>query len=112
VLIGFLPAEAEVRLLDSITPLSSKGSRFAADYGTLTGLPEESQERARRVTEGWRRQGLDLDIADLTYPGEHTDVAKHLQVDGWDTGRFENTDLFTAAGLRNLRRPSTRARRP
>src|ERR1700679_1641873 len=33
VLIGFLPPEAEVRLLDYIVSLSSPGSRLAADYG-------------------------------------------------------------------------------
>ncbi len=102
VLIGFLPPAAEVRLLDSITPLSSEGSRFAADFGTITGSSEESQEQARRATEGWRRQGLDMDIAALTYPGEHTDVAAHLQADGWATTRFGLTDLFTAAGLPEL----------
>jgi methyltransferase (TIGR00027 family) len=102
VLIGFLPPEAEVRLLDSITPLSSEGSRFAADFGTIAGSSEESQEQARRATEGWRRQGLDMDVAGLTYPGEHTDVAAHLHADGWETTRFELTDLFTAAGLPEL----------
>jgi methyltransferase (TIGR00027 family) len=102
VLIGFLPPEAEVRLLDAITPLSAEGSRFAADYGTLNDGSQESQEQQRRVTEGWRRHGLDLDIADLTYPGEHTDVAAHLQADGWDATKFELTDLFTAAGLPEL----------
>ncbi|MFZ1176217.1 MAG: class I SAM-dependent methyltransferase, partial [Mycobacterium sp.] len=102
VLIGFLPPEAEIRLLDSIIPLSSEGSRFAADYGTLVGTAEESQQQARRSTEGWRRQGLDMDIADLTYPGEHTDVAAHLHADGWETARYELTDLFAAAGLPEL----------
>jgi methyltransferase (TIGR00027 family) len=102
VLIGFLPPEAEVRLLDSITPLSSEGSRFAADFGTIAGSSEESQEQARRATEGWRRQGLDMDFAGLTYPGEHTDVAAHLHADGWETTTFGLTDLFTAAGLPEL----------
>ena len=102
VLIGFLPPEAEVRLLDAITPLSSEGSRFAADFGTVTGSSEEAQEQARRATEGWRRQGLDMDIADLTYPGEHTDVAAHLHANGWETTRHELTDLFAAAGLPQL----------
>jgi methyltransferase (TIGR00027 family) len=102
VLIGFLPPEAEVRLLDAITPLSAEGSRFAADYGTLNDGSQESQEQQRRVTEGWRRQGLDLDIADLTYPGEHTDVAAHLEADGWETTRFKLSDLFAAAGLPEL----------
>ncbi len=102
VLIGFLPPEAEVRLLDSIIPLSSEGSRLAADYGTIIGPSQESQEQARLMAEGWRRQGLDMDIADLTYPGEHTDVAAHLAADGWETARFALTDLFSAAGLPEL----------
>ncbi|HTY30971.1 class I SAM-dependent methyltransferase [Mycobacterium sp.] len=105
VLIGFLPPDAEVRLLDSITPLSSEGSRFAADFGTITGSSEESQEQARRTTEGWRRQGLDMDIAALTYPGEHTDVAAHLRADGWDTTTYGLSDLFAAAGLPQLDEP-------
>src|SRR3984885_6983638 len=81
-LIGFLPPEAEVRLLDSIIPLSAEGSRFAADYGTVAGTSPETQEQNRLMTDGWRRQGLDLDIGALTYPGEHTDVAAHLHANG------------------------------
>ncbi len=102
VLIGFLPPDAEVRLLDSITPLSAEGSRFAADFGSLNDGSGESQRQARRTAEGWRRQGLDMDIAALTYPGEHTDVAAHLHADGWDTTTFALTDLFAAASLPQL----------
>ncbi len=102
VLIGWLPPEAEVRLLDSITPLSAEGSRFAADFGSLNDGSQESQEEARRTAEGWRRQGLDMDIAALTYPGEHTDVAAHLHADGWDTTTYSLADLFVAAGLPRL----------
>jgi methyltransferase (TIGR00027 family) len=102
VLIGFLPPEAEVRLLDAIIPLSSEGSRFAADFGTVAPATPEGREQSRVSTEGWRRQGLDLDIADLAYPGEHTDVAAHLAANGWDTTTFRLTDLFAAAGLPQL----------
>ncbi len=102
VLIGFLPPEAEVRLLDCITPLSSEGSRFASDYGSVAGDSEQAQQQARTMTERWREYGLDLDILELTYPGEHTDVAAHLQANGWETARFELTDLFTTAGLPEL----------
>lgn len=102
VLIGFLPPQAEVRLLDSLIPLSSEGSRLAADYGTIAGSSEESQKQARLMTEGWRRQGLDMDLAGLTYPGEHTDVAAHLQANGWETTKSRLTDLFIAAGLPEL----------
>lgn len=99
VLIGWLPPDAEVRLLDSITPLSAEGSRFAADFGSLNDGSQEAQEEARRTADGWRRQGLDMDIAALTYPGEHTDVAAHLRADGWDTTTFSLADLFAAAAL-------------
>lgn len=102
VLIGFLPPEAEVRLLDAITPLSAEGSRFAADFGTIAGSSQEAQEQVRRTAEGWRRQGLEMDIADLTYPGEHTDVAAHLEGGGWRATRYTLNDLFTAAGLPEL----------
>jgi methyltransferase (TIGR00027 family) len=102
VLIGFLPPEAEIRLLDSIIPLSFEGSRLAADYGTVAGSSQEAREHSRLMAEGWRRQGLDLDIAGLTYPGEHTDVAAHLHANGWDTTISQLSDLFTAAGLPQL----------
>ncbi|OBK51240.1 class I SAM-dependent methyltransferase [Mycobacterium sp. 1081908.1] len=102
VLIGFLPPEAEVRLLDSITPLSSPGSRFAGDYGSLNDASRAAEEQARRTAEGWRRHGLDMDIAALTYPGKHTDVAAHLGADGWATTTYSLSDLFTAAGLPEL----------
>jgi methyltransferase (TIGR00027 family) len=102
VLIGFLPPEAEVRLLDNVIALSAAGSWLAADYGTIFGSSEESQQQARLMTEGWRRQGLDLDIANLTYPGAHTDVPEHLRQHGWGTTGFRLADLFAAAGLPEL----------
>lgn len=102
VLIGFLPPQAEVRLLDNIISLSAADSRLAADYGSLTGTSDEAREQAEKMSEGWRRNGLDLDIAELTYPGEHTDVAAHLSDRGWDVLRFRLPELFTAAGLAEL----------
>lgn len=46
------------------------------------------------MTAHWREFGLDLHIEELTYPGEHTNVAH-----GWDTARSELSDLLAAAGL-------------
>lgn len=109
VLIGFLPPEAEVRLLDAIIPLSSEGSRFAADFGAVAGTSPEVLEKSRLMAEGWRRHGLDLDMTALTYPGEHTDVAAHLQANGWETTEFRLADLFSAAGLPALREAERQA---
>jgi methyltransferase (TIGR00027 family) len=102
VLIGFLPPDAEVRLLDNVISLSATGSRFSADFGSLNLGSPESQEQARVAAEAWRRQGLDLDITGLAYPGEHTDVAAVLEAHGWDVTRSGLNDLFVAAGLPEL----------
>jgi methyltransferase (TIGR00027 family) len=99
VLIGFLPPEAEVRLLDNVIALSAVGSRFSADYGSLNPGTPEAREHARLMAEGWRAQGLELDIAGLTYPGEHTDAAAHLESHGWQVIGCGLPDLFSAAGL-------------
>ncbi|WAJ44393.1 class I SAM-dependent methyltransferase [Mycobacterium sp. Aquia_216] len=103
VLIGFLPPEAEVLLLDNIISLSAGGSRLAADYGSVLGTTEASRRQAQQMSEGWRRLGLDLDFAGLSYPGEHTDVAAHLHARGWGVLKFRLAELFTAAGLPELR---------
>jgi methyltransferase (TIGR00027 family) len=102
VLIGWLPPAAEARLLDEVTALSAAASRFAADFGTVAGQSETAREQNRTMTARWREHGLDLDIAGLAYPGEHTDVAAHLQTHGWDTAGCTLQDLFTAAGLAPL----------
>jgi methyltransferase (TIGR00027 family) len=111
VLIGFLPPEAEVRLLDHVTALSTAGSKFAADYGSVRGQTEEQQRQAQLMTDRWREHGLDLHIPDLTYPGEHTDVAAHLHAHGWDTATFGLADLFAAAGMAPLA-PETQTSAP
>lgn len=102
VLIGFLPPEAEVRLLDNVIAFSAAGSTFAADYGSVRGQTQTEQQQARIMTDRWRKHGLDLHIPDLTYPGEHTDVAAYLREHGWDTDRSELADLFATAGLAPL----------
>jgi methyltransferase (TIGR00027 family) len=102
VLIGFLPPEAEVRLLDNVTALSAPGSKFAADYGSVRGQTEAQRRQARIMTDRWHEHGLDLHIPDLTYAGDHTDVGAHLQAHGWDIATFVLADLFDAAGLAPL----------
>lgn len=98
-LIGYLPRAAEVALLDSITSLSHRHSRLAADYGVVTGTSAESREQARMMAQGWRRRGLDMNLAGLIYPGEHTDAPPCLQGTGWTTTTFGIGELFSTAGL-------------
>jgi len=97
VLIGYLPPEADVQLLDNITALSRAGSRLAADYGSVRAV-----QQAQDITGRWREHGLEFDIADVTYPGEQIDVTAHLQANGWDTTRSVFAELFATAGLAAL----------
>jgi hypothetical protein len=54
------------------------------------------------MTDHWRAHGLDLHIPDLTYPGEHTDVAAHLRAQGWEATVSVLADLFATAGFAPL----------
>ncbi len=101
-MIGFLPQEAEVRLLDSIIALSDSGSRLAADYGQVADQSADGQRQAQAMSDRWRELGLDLDVASLTYPGAHTDVAAHLWANRWSTITSDLPELFDAAGLAPL----------
>jgi methyltransferase (TIGR00027 family) len=101
-LIGFLPPHAEQRLLDHITALSAAGSRFAADYGSLAQQSEQTPGRMATLADRWRDHGVDIDVANLTYAGDHTDVAAYLQAHGWDTAGASLADLFATAGLSPL----------
>jgi methyltransferase (TIGR00027 family) len=102
VLIGFLPPQAEVRLLDNVIALSARGSRLAADHGSVIGSSEDAPQQAQKITDALGRHGFDLDYGELIYPGEHTDVAAHLGDRGWEVIRYRLHDLLTAAGLPEL----------
>lgn len=101
-LIGFLPPDAQDRLLDNVTALSAAGSRFAADHLPGGSQSHESQEHA--LADRWREYGLDVDLVDLTYPGERNDVGEYLAAHGWETVGTTIADLFGATGLPRLRR--------
>jgi methyltransferase (TIGR00027 family) len=96
-LIGFLPSDAQDRLLDDITALSASGSRFAADH--MPSGTEGMQPQMRELAQRWKERGLDIDLADLTYSGDHNDVHAYLRSHGWDAHDSSLADLFAAAGL-------------
>ena len=100
-LFGYLPPEAQDRLLDNITALSAEGSRLACE-----AIPDRSQldiERAREMMRGatakWREHGLELDFEDLGYEGERNDVASYLQNLGWRSVGTQMSQLLADNGL-------------
>ena len=81
-MLGYLPADAQDRLLDQITALSVAGSRFATE-GLLDindVNEEELRRRMRRQSDRWSGHGFDLDMAGLVYFDERTDAAIYLVI--------------------------------
>jgi methyltransferase (TIGR00027 family) len=100
-LLGYLPPEAQDRLLDNITALSAAGSRFATEsIGGRDGIDEETvRERMRTVSERWREHGLDLDMSELFYFGDRNEAAAYLNSHGWATAGRDAKELFAEYGL-------------
>jgi methyltransferase (TIGR00027 family) len=100
-LLGYLPPEAQDRLLDTITELSAPGSRIATESARnlQPGDEEKMKERMRTVTERWREHGFDLDMTGLVYLGERNEAVPYLSERGWQLTSSSVTELFAANGL-------------
>jgi methyltransferase (TIGR00027 family) len=99
-LVGYLPPDAQNRLLRDVTAASAAGSRFAADH-MPTWTPIHVQA-GRAFVERWRHRGLDIDLASVTYPGQYRYVPEYLAAHGWETVERDAVDLLTGMGLAEL----------
>jgi methyltransferase (TIGR00027 family) len=95
-LLGFLPPEAQDRLLDSITALSADGSQLVAEIFANSGVNGEALNAA---SEKWRDNGLDIALGDLGFPGERNDAATYLERHGWSPVRTPLNTLLADNGL-------------
>jgi methyltransferase (TIGR00027 family) len=100
-LLGFLPPEAQDRLLDNVTALSAHGSRLATEtFSNPADLDSEQAEASiRHATRGWRDHGFELEIWDLGYPGDRSDVASYLDNHGWLSVGTPIAQLLAETGL-------------
>jgi methyltransferase (TIGR00027 family) len=100
-LLGYLPPEAQDRLLDNITALSADGSRLASEAvpNMSQVSAEEAREMMREATAKWREHGFELDFADLGYQGERNDVAEYLAGLGWQSTGARMSELFADNGM-------------
>lgn len=103
-LFGYLPPEAQDRLLDNITALSAEGSRLACEaIPDMSEVDtEKAQEMMRRATAKWREHGFDLEFGDLGYQGERSDVAAYLDNLGWRSVGVQMTELLADFGLDSI----------
>lgn len=104
-LFGYLPPEAQDRLLDNITALSADGSRLACEAipDMSEADTEKAQEMMQRATAKWREHGFDLEFGELGYQGERNDVAAYLDNLGWQSDGIRMTELLADSGLDAIR---------
>jgi methyltransferase (TIGR00027 family) len=100
-LLGYLPPEAQDRLLDTITELSAVGSWVAVEsVPTIDPADhEKALERMQEVSERWRGHGFELDFANLIYLGDRNEPAGYLEERGWQLTRQSVAELLAANGL-------------
>ena len=100
-LLGYLPADAQDRLLDTITALSAPGSRIATE-SSPTPTPadrDRMRERMQGVAEHWREHGFDLDLNELVYFDDRNEAAAYLSDRGWQLSGSSIRELFDVHGL-------------
>ncbi|MEV5963545.1 class I SAM-dependent methyltransferase [Kribbella sp. NPDC051952] len=100
-LLGYLPPDAQDRLLDVITELSSPGSRLATESrpNPRPGDEDKTKARLNRISERWRAQNFDPDMARLRYYGERNEAAPYLTGLGWALTEITVRDLLAANDL-------------
>jgi len=95
-LLGFLPPDAQDRLLDNITALSADGSRLVAEVFMNSAANVQALNGA---TQKWVDNGLDVALENLGFPGDRNDVATYLEDRGWQTVRAPLNQLLAESGL-------------
>jgi methyltransferase (TIGR00027 family) len=100
-LLGYLPPEAQDRLLDQIAELSPAGSRLAVEGVPVISADDQeaARERMQSVTSRWQDHGFDLDFAELTFLGDRAEAAGYLREHGWQVEAVKAEELIRAAGL-------------
>ena len=103
-LLGYLPPEAQDKLLDTITALSAVGSRVAVE-STPSIDPadhEKAIERMQEAAQQWRDHGFELDFADLVYLGDRNEASVYLADRGWQITSQSVKQLLSENGLPSI----------
>jgi methyltransferase (TIGR00027 family) len=103
-LLGYLPPDAQDRLFDNITALSATSSRVGTGY--VPDIRDRIEKRGSEISERWRRLGLNLNWADLVYPGERNDVVAYLADLGWRATVYSTPELYADNGFEFPTQPS------
>ncbi|SEF24002.1 methyltransferase, TIGR00027 family [Amycolatopsis pretoriensis] len=109
-LLGYLPPEAQDRLLDTITELSAPGSRVATESRPTPrpGEEDRTKQSLNRISELFRSANFDPDMAKLRYFGERNEAAPYLVGLGWEVAGRTVRELLAEYGLPPLEQDALR----
>ncbi|HET7740722.1 MAG TPA: class I SAM-dependent methyltransferase [Mycobacterium sp.] len=100
-LFGYLPPQAQDRLLDAVTALSVPGSRLGSEAvpSTADSFTDEARAQLRDATAKWREHGFELDFSELSFTGDRNDVGEYLGALGWTSVATPMSDLLATNGF-------------
>lgn len=101
-LLGYLPPDAQDRLIDQLTALSPASSRFAVEAVPSVGVDfndEKVKARMEQAKQRWSKHGMDLDFSQLVYLGDRAEVLPYLTERGWTATEQTANELLTSYGL-------------
>jgi methyltransferase (TIGR00027 family) len=96
-LLIYLPSEAQDLLFDRINELSAPGSRVATEH--IPDVSMFADERSQQISERLKEYGHDIEMGDLIYHGERSDVIEYLTGHGWDVTAQKTPDAYAANGF-------------
>jgi methyltransferase (TIGR00027 family) len=96
-LLIYLPSEAQDLLFDRINELSAPGSRVATEH--IPDVSMFSDERSQQISERLKQYGHDIEMGDLIYHDERSDVIEYLTGHGWDVSAQKTPDAYAANGF-------------
>jgi methyltransferase (TIGR00027 family) len=96
-LLIYLPSEAPDLLFDRINELSAPGSRVATEH--IPDVSMFADERSQQISERLKQYGHDIEMGDLIYHGERSDVIEYLTGHGWDVTARKTPDAYAANGF-------------
>jgi methyltransferase (TIGR00027 family) len=96
-LLIYLPSEAQDLLFDRINELSAPGSRVATEH--IPDVSMFADERSQQISERLKQYGHDIEMGDLIYHDERSDVIEYLTGHGWEVSAQKTPDAYAANGF-------------
>lgn len=96
-LLIYLPSDAQDKLFDNITALSAPGSRLATER--VHDIEAFVGERPRVISEKMRELGSTIEMEQLVFTGERTNVLEHLADLGWTVTEQTAREAHAANGF-------------